>query len=249
MCGAKLTKIGEEICEKLHIIPPSIYVEKIIRPKYACRECEGIETEGIEKTDRIAPVEPSIIPKSIVSPSLLSTIIVQKFEDHLPYYRQEKQFERIGVSISRQDMSNWQQQAFQKLSPLFELMEKVIKSGPILQMDETTVQVMGEEDRKDTRKSYMWVARGGPPGKPAVLYKYRQTRAAFHAKAFLTGYQGYLQTDGYDGYDSAVKELPGILHVGCFAHARRKFFEAAKVTGGSPTAEEGISFIKMVYFP
>jgi transposase len=117
-CGAKLTKIGEEVSEKLHIEPPRIYVEKIIRPKYACTECEGIETEGTEKTVRIAPVEPSIIPKSIVSPSLLSTIVVQKFEDHLPYYRQEKQFERIGVSISRQDMSCLAATSIQKAVPL-----------------------------------------------------------------------------------------------------------------------------------
>jgi transposase len=110
-CGAELTRIGEEICEKLHIEPPRIYVERIIRPKYACRTCEGTETEGIEKTVRIRPAEPSIIPKSIASPSLLSYIFVHKYEDHLPYYRQEKQFERIGAAISRQDTSNWQQQA------------------------------------------------------------------------------------------------------------------------------------------
>jgi transposase len=105
-CGAQLTRIGEETSEKLHIIPPRIYVEKTIRPKYACRKCEGTEDEE-NKTVRIAPVPPSIIPRSIVSPSLLSTIIIQKFQDHLPYYRQERQFEYIGVTISRQDMSNW----------------------------------------------------------------------------------------------------------------------------------------------
>ena len=104
-CGAKLTRIGEESSEKLHIIPPRIYVEKTIRPKYACRCCEGTEEEG-KPTVRIAPVEPSIIPKSIVSPSLLSTIIIQKYEDHLPYHRQEKQFQRIMVTISRQDMTS-----------------------------------------------------------------------------------------------------------------------------------------------
>jgi transposase len=132
ICGTKLTKIGEETSEKLHIIPPKIYVEKIIRPKYACRCCEGTESEGITQTVRIAQAEPSLIPRGIATPSLLSCIFTQKFEDHLPYYRQEKQFERIGASISRQDMGNWQQQVYQKLMPLFKLLKENVKSGPVI---------------------------------------------------------------------------------------------------------------------
>jgi transposase len=245
-CGSGLTKIGEETSEKLHIVPPQIYVVRTIRPKYACRACEGTEDED-KSAVRIAPAEPAIIPKSIASPSLLSCIIIQKFEDHLPYYRQETQFERIGAAISRQDMSNWQQQAYRKLAPLFALLKGVIKKGPVMRMDETTVQVMGEEGREDTQKSYMWLARGGPPGKTVTLYEYRETRAALHAETFLAGYSGYLQTDGYEGYDAAVKDMPGIIHVGCFAHARRKFFEAAKVTGQGQSAEAGIRHIKALY--
>ena len=245
-CGTTLTKIGEESNEKLHIIPPRIYVEKTIRPKYACRHCEGTTDED-KPAIMIAPVEPSIIPKSIVSASLLSTIIIQKYEDHLPYYRQEKQFERIMVRISRQDMSNWQQQAYNKLKPLFILLKEMLKSGPVIQMDETTVQVMGEEGRSDTDKSYMWLARGGPPEKPVVLYEYRQSRGGKHAKEILEGYSGYLQTDGYTGYDTAIEGNNSIIHVGCFAHARRHFFEAAQVTSQSSKAEEGIQYIKTLY--
>jgi transposase len=114
-------------------------------------------------------------------------------------------------------------------------------------MDETTVPVMGEEGREDTQKSYMWLALGGPPGKTAVLYEYHETRAARHAKTFLEGYSGYLQTDGYEGYDAAVRGMPGIVHVGCFAHARRKFFEASKVTKESRSAQEGIKHIRNLY--
>ena len=128
-------------------------MEKIVRPKYACRCCEGTETEDICPTVRIAPVPPAIIPKSITSPGLLSTILTQKFEMHLPYYRQEKQFKMIGAEISRQDMSNWQQKVYEKLEPLFKLLLEIVKSGPVIQMDETTVQVIGEEDRKDTQNS------------------------------------------------------------------------------------------------
>jgi transposase len=245
-CGAQLSRIGEETSERLEFVPQSIFVKQFVRPKYACRSCEGAEDEG-SKTVRTAPVQPSIIPRSISSASLLSAIFTHKFEDHLPYYRQEKQFERIGVDLSRQDMSNWQQQVFNKLTPLFELMKETVKSGPVLQMDETVVQVMGEEGRSDTQKSYMWLARGGTSKKKVVWYEYHQTRAGRHAKAFLEGYKGYLQTDGYDGYDCAIKEMPDINHVGCFAHARRKFFEAAKVTEKARSAEEGLKHIRKLY--
>jgi transposase len=219
-CGAALTRIGEEINEKLVIIPMQVYVDHIVRPKYACRRCEGTEDEG-RPTVRIAPVEPSMIPRSIASDGVLAIIATQKFEMHLPYYRQEKQFEQIGVTISRQDMANWQQQIYEKLKPLFVLLTAAVKSWPVLRMDETVVQVIGEEGREDTQNSYMWLALGGPPGKTVALYEYHPTRAAYNAKAFLKGYSGYLQTDGYDAYDCAVKDMPEIIHVGCFAHYPR----------------------------
>ena len=246
-CGNKMTQIGQETSEKLEIIPMKIFVDRMIRPKYACRSCEGTEDEE-KPAVKIAPVEPSMINRSITSPSLLSTIITGKFEDHLPYYRQEKQFARIGVEISRQDMSNWQQQVYNRLTPLMDLMKKTVKSGPVIQMDETVIQVMGEEGRENTRMSYMWLARGGPPDKKVIWYEYHKSRAGKHAKEILEGYSGYLQTDGYIGYDTAIKDMPGIIHVGCFAHARRKFFEASKAAKKSLSAEEGIKHIRMLYF-
>jgi transposase len=245
-CGAKLTKTGEEISEKVVIIPMRIYVDHIVRPKYACRQCEGTEDEG-KPVVRIAPVEPSMIPKSIASDSALAVIFTQKFETHLPYYRQEKQFEQIGVTISRQDMANWQQQVYARLKPLFILLLAMIKTGSVLRMDETPVQVMGEEGRKDTQTSYMWLALGGPPDKTVVWYEYHPTHAAYNAKAFLEGYSGYLQTDGYDAYDSAVKDMPGIIHVGCLAHVRRHFFEAEKIGGQGKTAGEALEYIRKLY--
>ena len=226
-CGAQLTKIGEETSEKLQITPPEIYVERTVRPKYACRNCEGTEDEE-KATVRIMPVVPSIIPKSIVSASLLCYIMIQKYEDHLPFYRQEKQFKSIGIVISRQDMCNWQQKAYEKLSPLFVLLKEIIKTGPIMQMDETTLQVMGEAGRSDTQKSYMWLALGGPVDKKVALYEYHESRGGHNAKTFLEGYRGYLQTDGYDGYDAAVKDMPEIIHVGCFSHYPRKIIIRGK---------------------
>jgi transposase len=166
---------------------------------------------------------------------------------HLPYYRQEKQFKQIEAEISRQDMSNWQQQVYIKLRPLLALFKDTVKSGTWMQMDETTVQVIGEEGRDDKQKSRMWLARGGPPGKMVIWYEYHQSRAASHAKEFLEGFSGYLQTDGYNGYDSAVKDMSEIIQVGCFAHARRKFFEAAKVSKKPQSAEQGIKYIRRLY--
>jgi len=246
-CGEQLTRIGEETSEKLCIIPQQIFVEKTIRPKYACRHCEGTEDEG-KPAVRIAPVPPSIIPRSIASPSLLSTVFTYKFERHLPYYRQEELYEQIGASISRQDMSNWQQQVYKVLIPLFALLKDAVKSGPVIQMDETTVQVIGEKNRSDTSKSYMWLAKGGLPGKTVIWYEYHPTRAGSNAKEFLQGYKGYLQTDGYEGYDAAIRSMSEIIHVGCFAHARRKFFDASKVTKKPQSAEEGMKYIRKLYF-
>jgi len=256
-CGADLTRIGEETCEKLEIVEPQIYVDKIIRPKYACRSCEGTADEDTPAV-RIASVGPSMIPRGIASPSVLSHIMTSKFEDHLPYYRQEKQFERIGADISRQDMANWQQHVFMKLIPLFALLKATVKSGPVMQMDETSVQVMSgikngkaevqnEDAKPDIHQGWMWLARGGPPGKKVIWYAYHESRAGKHAKEFLEGYCGYLQTDGFNGYDYAVKDNPAIIHVGCFAHARRKFFEASKASKVNKSAEEGIKYIRKLY--
>ena len=245
-CGEKLTRIGEESSEKIEIIPQSIFVNKIIRPKYACRHCEGTADEN-SPVVRIAPVPPTIVPRSIAGASLLSYIMIHKYQDHLPFYRQEVQFKRLGIEISRQDMCNWQQQIYENLLPLFKLLEKIIKTGTVMRMDETTLQVMGEEGRSDIQKSCMWLARGGPPDKTVVLYRYRLTKASCHAREFLEGFKGYLQTDGSENYDAAVRDYPEIIHVGCFAHARRKFFEASKAAPASLSAEEGIKHIRKLY--
>lgn len=121
-CGTELVRIGEEVSERLQVVPPKIYVERIIRPKYACRNCEGSSDED-KPAVRVSPSPASIIPGSIVTPGLLAFIITNKYVDHLPFYRQEKKFERIDISISRQNMSNWQQQAYKKLETLFDLLK------------------------------------------------------------------------------------------------------------------------------
>jgi transposase len=246
-CGCTLSKIDEEVSERLQIIPAKVFVERHIRPKYACRNCEGSGDEE-KPVFRVAPAPPSILPGSIATPGLLAFVWGNKFLDHLPFNRQEKRFERIGVSLSRQVMSSWTNKIAPKLSPLIDLMKKHLKSGEYIQMDETPVQVHGEENRSDTTKSYMWLARGGPPDKPVLIYEYQKTRSSQYPKAFLEGFSGFLQTDGYQSYDSALKENTEITHVGCLAHVRRKFHEAAKIKKKKGTAWEALEKIK-VFLP
>jgi transposase len=245
-CGCELSHIEDVISEKLNVIPEQIYVEQHIYPKYACRKCEGSGDED-KPVFRTAPKEPSILPGSIVTSGLLAFILVNKFCDHLPFYRQSKRFERIGAHISRQDMSNWMARAYEKLSFLEGLFKEKIKEGPVINMDETPVQVHGEEHRRDTSNSYMWLARGGPPENPVVFYEYHETRSSQHAKDFLDGYSGFLQTDGLKVYDSALKGNDRITHVACMAHVRRKFVEAAKAAKNAGSAQIAVSKIRKLY--
>jgi transposase len=190
----------------------------------------------------------NIMPGSIATPGLLSFIFTQKYCDYLPFYRQEAAFARIGVELSRQSMSNWQRGVCKKVIPLLALLKAHLKTGKVIQMDETTMQVMDEPGRGNKQKRYMWLARGGPPDKTVVWYEYHESRASRHIIEILSGYSGYLQTDGYESYDKAMEDLPGIIHVGCFAHARRYFFEAMKVSkDGGGIAGAALSQIKGLY--
>lgn len=234
-CGCELSRIGEEVSEKLDIIPQKIQVIRHIRPKYACRNCEGVEDDG--PTVKIAPMPPQIIGQGIVTPGLLAYILVNKFADGLPFYRQEKMFERLGVEVSRQNMSGWAIKAAAACEPLLELMHEHIRSGPLINMDETPVQVLKEPGRKNTTKSYMWVARGGPPDEPAVLFEYHPGRSGDVASQIVGDFEGYLQTDGYAGYN-ALGQRQGIVHVGCLAHVRRKFNDVIKAGGKKKTSSK-----------
>jgi transposase len=242
-CGEPLVRIGEETSEKLEIIPQQIKVIRHIRPKYACKACEGTESGQAVK---IAPVPPQIIPKSIATPGLLAYVLVSKFCDAIPFYRQEKLFSRIGIELSRVDFSNWAIQAARQCDPLIMIFLDEIRAGPVVQMDETRVQVMKELNRANTTKSFMWVIRGGPPENPVVVYRYHPTRGAKIPLQYLSEYEGFLHTDGYEGYEKAGS-LPGIVHAGCWAHARRRFDEAAKASKKTGSAEEALSRIAKIY--
>jgi len=246
--GYELKRIGEEASEQVHEIPQKYVVIRTVRPKYVVKRIRGSDTPAQEPPARImiAPIPARILPRSIATPSLLASVLTGKFCDALPFYRQEKMFRRFGLEISRQDMANWTIAVTHKLEVLIDLMKRELLAAPYLHCDETYFQVMDEEGRANTTKSYMWVMTGGSLNHPVVLYRYHATREADFISKFLATYVGFLQTDGYDGYN-AIGEKEGIVHVACWAHARRRFVEAFEAALRKGSAGEAIAKIGALY--
>ncbi len=251
-CGSCLSRIGEDVCEKLDYIPAKVHVLRHIRYKYVCKTCEGVDSNG--PTIKIAPVPEQLIPKSMASEGLLAHIIVSKFADALPLYRQEKIFKRLGIELSRATMANWGIAATERCGPLIELLENEIRGGPLINIDESPLQVLNEPGRANTTKSYMWVFCGGLPEHPTVLFRYHPTRSGQVALSFLHEYRGFVQSDGYIGYDY-LGQKQYIVLLACWAHVRRKFVEVVKarkkVRGGGQSqkglADEALEFIGKLY--
>ena len=246
--GYELKNIGEETSEQVHEIPQKYVVIRTVRPKYIVKPLAG---SGVKKTDApvrmlIAPVPLRILPRSIATPSLLASVLIGKFCNALPFYRQEKIFYRFGLEISRQDMSNWTIAVASKLEKYIELLKGELLSGPCLHSDETYFQVMNEQGKANTTKSYMWVMTGGTGSKKVVLYNYNASREANFISNFLISYHGFLMTDGYAGYN-AIGEKDGIVHAACWAHARRYFVEAFDAAFKKGSAGEIIEKIGTVY--
>ena len=251
-CGCMKTCCGQEVSEQLDIIPAQIRVIRNIRLKYACKVCEGVEDDG--PTVTIAPMPEQIIPKCIGTPGLIAFVLVAKFVDSLPFYRQEKQFLRIGVQIPRATMCSWARKIGESFEILLMILKKEILSGPLIGIDETPVQVLNEPNRSNHTKSYMWIFRGGNRDGPAILFEYHPSRAGDVAATFLEGYEGVVQTDGYSGYDF-IDPIKRIMHMACWAHARRKFVAVVKAAGkpkeGSETkpglADQAVKYIRKLY--
>lgn len=250
-CGSEMTRFGEEVSEQLKYTPARLEVIRNIRPKYACKTCEGVETKG--STVKIAPAPLQLLPKTITTPELLAQIAVAKFVDANPFYRQEKQFGRLGYALSRTNMTNWIIQISKALEKLDGLLRQSVLSGPLINMDETPFQVLKEIGRLATTKSYMWVMRGGAPDKPTVYFWYSPTRASAVAKNLLTSYHGIVQTDGYAGYNFVhAPETRKIEHAECWAHARRKFNDILKAGGKKRKtrtghADQALAFVGNLY--
>jgi transposase len=246
-CGKCMVKIGEDSNEKLNMVPAQIWVDCHHYSKYGCPDancpCSGDDSRPGVLT---APGPLPLIPRSIVTAALLAHIWTAKFCDHLPFYRQEAGFRRIEAEVSGQDMGNWTKKVADQLAPLINLVEKAIREGPVILMDETPVTVLKLDRTGKNGQGYMWLARGGPPLRPAVRYRFAPGRGNEHAKTFLGNFRGWLQTDGWGAYDTALAGSSAIVHVGCWAHVRRKFFEADKVASSALT-RDAIGRIKKLY--
>ncbi len=240
-CGSEKVRIGTKTSEQLDVIPAQVYVIEHQRHTYKCPCCE-------DATPETAPVAAQPIPKSIASPGLLAHVAVAKYDDGLPLYRQTKQFKRLGIDLPRQTLARHMVKAGELLAPLVDRFGECARAYDVVQMDETRVQVLDEDDRLARSQSWMWVIRGGPPDRPVIRFDYDPSRAGSVASRLLEGYQGYLQTDGYKAYGQ-VLSIPGIEGLGCWAHARRRFVKAQQAApkGKSGKAQQALSWIGKLY--
>lgn len=232
--GMKL--IGEEVSEKLEITPAKVFIRKIVRKKYASIENDKVIT---------APSPKELLPKTMASASLVAYIATAKYCDALPLYRQESIFKRANVEITRQTMARWLVKVSDQLVPLYNLLQEKLLESSYLQMDETRVQVLNEQNKKATSQSYMWV-RHRPGEQPIVLYDYDPSRSSIVPERLLEGFKGYLQVDGYIGYDK-VCSTSEVKRVGCWDHARRKFNDAFKTSSGKGVGNKALDRIKELY--
>lgn len=217
-CGSALTEFAAEICEQLDYEPAKVRVIRHIRPKYSCPCCK----HGV----KIAPLPPQVLARSNASPGLLAWVASSKFVDGLPLHRLETIGARHGVHLPRATLAAWIIAISKLLQPLINLMDERIRSSGYIRIDETPVQVLKSE-KSPTSEHWMWVRVAGPPGKRLILFDHDASRAGSVAERLLKDAYGYVHSDGYAAYDAVAAQL-NLTHVGCFAHARRRFFEATQ---------------------
>ena len=237
-CGCNLHCIGEDLHEQLDYIPAKIKVLVHIRKKYGCRNCEiGIT---------MAPMPKDFIPKGLAAPGLLSHVILSKYEDHIPLYRQEKMWQRLGIELARSTLCNWALLTAQNLQVLSGLQQKELLQLNYIRADETPVQVMEENELRKSKRAYMWLFASGRKEKAIFVYKFAMTRSGSVAEKFLSKFKGFLQTDGYSGYNNVAAKEP-ITRIGCMAHARRKFVAIVKATTKTGAAHYAVAVIAKLY--
>ena len=243
-CGAVRHIIGEDVSERLDIIPAQFRVIVTRRPKYACRSCEG----GILQ----APAKPRLIEGGMPTEAMVASIIVAKYADHLPLYRQAQIYARQGVDIDRSTLAAWVGKAAYELTPVYNCLLANLKRCSKLFMDETTVPVL-DPGRGNVKKGYFWsLARDDRPwggdDPPGVAFTYAPGRSGKHAVEILQGFSGILQVDGYTGYNRVIdpKRKANVQLAYCWAHARRKLFELTQ-NSAAPIAEAGLKQIAALY--
>jgi transposase len=234
-CGCQLKRIGEDVSEKLDYTPGVFTVEQHIRGKWACAQCETLIQ---------APVPAQVIDKGIPTAGLLAQVLVAKYSDHLPLYRQEHIFGRAGVALPRSTLAQWVGICGVQLQPLVDALKGEILRHAVLHADETPVQMLKPGNKK-THRAYLWAyAPGAFENLKAVVYDFCESRAGEHARAFLSEWRGSLVCDDYAGYKAGF--VSGITEVGCMAHSRRKFFEL-HVSSKSLIAGQACAYISQLY--
>jgi len=215
-CQGELKPIGEEVSERLEYVPASLYVIEEACKKYAC-------SKGCTVLTAQKPMQP--IEKGLPGPGLLAQVAVSKYSDHLPLYRQEGIFKRQGVTLSRRTMCDWMGRCAQLVNPLFDLMKDRVLKSKVMQTDDTPVGVLDPALAR-TRTGRIWTYVGDDKH-PYTVYDYTPNRSRDGPQAFMKEFSGYLQADAYSGYDELYKDAKReVIEVACWAHARRKFFEA-----------------------
>lgn len=241
-CGGSLHCIGEDCSERLDVIPAQFRVILTRRPKYACRTC----TDGVAQ----APAAPRLIQGGLPTEATIAHVLVSKYADHLPLYRQAQIYARQGVDLDRSTLADWVGRAAFELRPVYDAMMLNLKQSTKLFMDETRAPVLDPGARK-TRTGYFWaLARDDRPwggaAPPAVAFTYAPGRGGQHAERILQGFGGILQVDGYAGYNRLLTPDHSIRLAYCWAHARRKLIEIIRM-GPAPIAEEGLRLIRALY--
>lgn len=242
-CQNALHRMGEDVTEQLHIVPAQVSVLQHVRFKYACRHCERHATACQIVTSPM-PAQP--IPGSIASVSTLATILTAKYADGMPLYRMESVLERSEVEIGRGTMGRWVIRSSEDwLGRVYEAMRQTLLRQEVIHGDETPVQVLKEAGRTAQSTSYMWVYRSAEgSAQPIVLFDYQPGRGHVHPECFLNGFAGTLMTDGY----AAWRMLKSVTHLGCLAHARRKFDEALKAQKQpAGRAKQALEYIGKLY--
>jgi transposase len=235
-CGQAMVRIGEDVSERLDIIPAQFFVHRHIRGKWTCKCCQTLVQE---------PVAPQVIDKGMPTAGLVAHITVSRFVDHIPYYRQEQINARSGVHTPRSTLASWSGQAGAALIPLYDAHRKFVLSCSVVHADETPVAMLDPGAGK-TKRAYIWAyARSGFDVSPGVVYEFCVGRGAKYPLEFLKGWSGTLVCDGYGGYDQVMAQERRVS-AGCLAHARRKFDELVK-DNLSPVGTQAIQRIAALY--
>jgi transposase len=243
-CGCQMTQIGQDVQDKLGFKPKQFYRERHVYPKYICRNAECNREKLVQ-----AKTDAQIIDKSVATPALLAHVLISKYADHLPLYRQSLIYQRSGVYLSDSTLADWVGRCGVQLGFLVNRLIKLILTQPIVHADETPVKILNTYGTKDIKgklkQGYVW-AYVTPQHSPikAVVYDFAQGRGSEHPNAFLNGFKGKLICDGYNGYKPLFGR--GVIEVGCMAHARRKFHEL-HVTGQSLISIEALELFQTLY--